>query len=232
MTRRLILFDIDGTLLLSMGAGRRAILAAMSGLVSDGERIAGVRFDGKTDPQIVVELLAASGVAEPEDPARIDGVLERYVSCLERELALPTQRTRRLPGVGELLDHAERDPAAVLGLLTGNVASGARLKLRSAELDPDRFRVGAFGSDAADRTLLPAVAAARAEALLGWRPHGEEVVIIGDTPADVRCGATLGARAIGVATGSYTADELLAAGAAAVFADLADRERVWEAIWA
>lgn len=231
MTRRLILFDIDGTLLLSRGAGRRAILAAMADLLRDDDRLAGVRFDGKTDPQIVMELLAASGVDDPDEPGRIVEVLERYVGCLARELALPTHRTSLMPGVADLLDRTERDDRAVLGLLTGNVAPGARLKLRSAALDPERFRVGAYGSDAADRRLLPAIASERARALFGRRPEGREVVIVGDTPADVLCGAAIGARAIGVATGSYSVAELEAAGAAAVFLDLTDRDQVWQAIW-
>lgn len=230
---RLILFDIDGTLLMSRGAGRRAILAAMTDLLpASGEALDAVRFDGKTDPQIVVELLAAAGVPAPDRRDRIQLVLDRYVACLERELDRPDHRTDVLPGIAGLLDRIERTSEAVLGLLTGNVKPGARLKLRSAALDPDRFRVGAFGCDHRDRSALPRIAARRAASLFGREPGGESVVIIGDTPADVTCGVSIGARAIGVATGSYSAEELRLAGAFAAFDDLADPATVWEAIWA
>ncbi len=231
MKRRLVLFDIDGTLLLSDGAGRRAVVAAMADLLPEPERLRGVRFDGKTDPQIVVELLAAAGVEHPDDLDRVALVLERYVHHLERELARPDHRTRVMPGVLPLLERVERTADAVLGLLTGNIQPGARLKLRSAALDPDRFTVGAFGSDHSDRRQLPAVAAARAVPLFGRAPEGAELVIVGDTPADVTCGQALGARAIGVATGAYAREELEAAGAWAAFDDLSDGEAVWEAIW-
>lgn len=230
MKRRLVLFDIDGTLLLSNGAGRRAILAALDRLVPSGPEARAIRFDGKTDPQIVAELLAVSGVSEPGEPTRIATLLARYVVCLERELARPGHRTRLMPGVAPLLDRIESDTAAVLGLLTGNVLAGAHLKLRSAALEPERFVVGAYGSDHPDRARLPAVAASRAVALFGREPRGPEIVIIGDTPADVSCGASLGARSIGVATGSYSPAELRAAGAWAVFPDLSGADAVWEAI--
>ncbi|HEX9754265.1 MAG TPA: HAD hydrolase-like protein [Gemmatimonadales bacterium] len=237
LSRRLVLFDIDGTLLWSRGAGRRALLAAMAGEVPGlaplhPARAAEIRFDGKTDPRIVVELLQAAGIGDPEEPRRIAGILERYVSFLERELAVPGHRTEVLPGVVSLLARVEAAEGAVLGLLTGNVAMGARLKLRSAALEPERFRVGAFGSDHADRARLPSIATERAIPWFGRTPHGAEVVIVGDTPADVTCGIVLGARAIGVATGSYSAEELAQAGAAAVFRDLSATDMVWEAIWA
>jgi len=111
------------------------------------------------------------------------------------------------------------------------VAVGAGLKLESGSIRPDRFALGAYGSDHAIRSELPAIAAARAEPHFGRRPAGAEVVIIGDTPADVTCGAGIGARAIGVATGAYTTDDLEAAGAYAAFTDLSDEEGVWRAIW-
>lgn len=234
MTRRLVLFDIDGTLLHSQGAGRRAIVAAMAEWLAaaDQERVGAVRFDGKTDPQIVVDLLLAAGVDQPEAPPRIADVLDRYVAYLEEELARPDHVTEVLPGILELLAGLEVRTDGLLGLLTGNVVAGARLKLRSAALDPDRFRLGAYGSDHADRSALPPIAVARTREAFGWAPAGHEVVIIGDTPADMTCGRAIGARAIGVATGSYQVGELMAAGAAAAFADLTDTAQVLEAIWA
>lgn len=230
MTDRLVLFDIDGTLLLSRGAGRRAILKAMADLLSSDAAVDGVRFDGKTDPQIVRELLAAAGHEGEPAPTTVTSVLERYVARLEAELAHPDHVTDVMPGVGPLLEAVEAESRALLGLLTGNVAPGATLKLRSAAIAPERFRVGAFGSDHHDRGALPAIAAGRAEPLWGRRPTGHEIVIIGDTPADMTCGRAVGARAIGVATGAYPAGELAAAGAYAVFEDLADTNAVMAAI--
>ena len=120
----------------------------------------------------------------------------------------------------------------VLGLLTGNLARGAALKLQAAGLDPARFKVGAYGSDAAHRPDLPPIAARRAERFFGREPVGAEVVIIGDTPADVACGTGIGARAVAVATGAYSVAELAACGAHAVFPDLGDIDSALEAILA
>jgi phosphoglycolate phosphatase-like HAD superfamily hydrolase len=228
--RKLILFDIDGTLLLSLGAGRRALVAAMSQDIPDiGTAAEKIRFDGKTDPQIVREMLHAAG--EPVDETRIDSILERYVDFLRRELSKPGHRTDIMPGVMELLDRLESESTALLGLLTGNVVAGAGLKLESGNIRPERFLLGAYGSDHATRAELPAIAADRAVRHFGRRPSGAEIVIIGDTPADVTCGNGVGARAIGVATGAYTTDDLTAAGAYAAFTDLSDEEGVWRAIW-
>jgi phosphoglycolate phosphatase len=230
VTRKLVLFDIDGTILLTAGAGRRAIVAALADEVRDTSAFAGIRFDGKTDPQIVAEMLAAAGQPEPRESPRVRAVCERYVGFLARELELPTTRTTLMPGVPGLLDRLEAEPGVVLGLLTGNLMAGAALKLRSGGIAPDRFRVGAYGSDAAHRPDLPLIAARRAESLFGRMPRGAEVVIIGDTPADIACGAGIGARALGVATGAYSVTDLAACGPHAVFEDLSRTDAVVEAI--
>ncbi len=230
MFDKLVLFDIDGTILLTSGAGRRAIVAALTEQVAGAAAFDGVRFDGKTDPQIVAELLEAAGDPEPREPARLNEVCRRYVGHLAQELKRPTTRTTVMPGVPPLLDRLEAEPGVVLGLLTGNVAEGAALKLRSGGLDPARFRVGAYGSDAAERADLPAIAAGRAAQIFGRVPSGAEIVIIGDTPADIHCGAGISARAIAVATGGYSSADLSACGPHAVFEDLSDTERVLQAI--
>ena len=231
MTRRLILFDIDGTLLLSGGAGRRAIMGALAEeLGVAGSGLDRIRFDGKTDPQIVSELLLAAGETEAPASDRITRVLERYVHHLEADLARNAHLAELMPGFPQLLDLLEQEVGVVLGLLTGNVSAGAHLKLRAVALAPERFRVGAFGSDHAVRAELPAIAARRAEAHFGRRVAGREVIIIGDTPADVTCGRGIGARAIAVATGSYSAADLRAAGADLVFDDFADAARACAAI--
>jgi phosphoglycolate phosphatase-like HAD superfamily hydrolase len=229
--RKLVLFDIDGTILLSAGAGRRAITAALAEEIGDAAAFHRVRFDGKTDPQIVLELLEAAGHAGPHAGDRVLALCERYVSLLEEELASATGM-RLMPGFPAILDRLEATAGVVLGLLTGNLARGAALKLRAAGLDPGRFRVGAFGSDSGHRPDLPAIAAERAAPIFGRVPAGAEVVIIGDTPADVACGSGIGARAVAVATGSYGVAELEACGADAVFTDLADVDAALAAILA
>jgi phosphoglycolate phosphatase-like HAD superfamily hydrolase len=230
VTRKLVLFDIDGTLLLTAGAGRRAIVAALASEVGDTSAFGRIRFDGKTDPQIVVEMLAAAGQSEPHESPRVRAVCDRYVGLLARELDLPTARTTIMPGVLALLDRLEAEPGVVLGLLTGNLADGAALKLRSGGIVPERFRVGAYGSDAAHRPDLPPIAARRAAPIFGRVPHGHEVVIIGDTPADIACGTCIDARALGVATGAYSVADLAACGPHAVFEDLSRTDAVTEAI--
>jgi phosphoglycolate phosphatase-like HAD superfamily hydrolase len=213
----LVLFDIDGTLLSSASAGRDAIRAAFAEEFDDLAFFEGVRFDGKTDPQIVAELYAAAGRATAATGERILAVLERYLHHLERELAARAARVTPLPGITDLLAALEQRTDTCLGLLTGNVVRGAELKLGASGLGVERFRVGAYGSDHAVRAELPAIAVERAARILGHRPGGARVVIIGDTPADVTCGNGIGARAIGVATGWYSRQALLEAGAHAAF---------------
>ena len=227
MTRRLVLFDIDGTLLLSGGAGRRAILAAVSDEAGiEPDRVEEVRFDGKTDPQIVTELFEAAGHVEPPSPKRIARVLDRYLDHLEQDLARFADLATVMPGVGLLLESLGRDDRVVLGLLTGNVTRGAMLKLKAVNIRFDQFQVGAYGSDHHLRSELPAIAVDRARPIFGRAPAGQEIVIIGDTPADVSCGRGVGARSIGVATGSFSTDNLSGAGAHHVFADLSDTAAV------
>lgn len=228
--RKLVLFDIDGTLLLTAGAGRRAITRALGELVGSTEAFGRVRFDGKTDPQIVAELLAAAGEADPHHPERIADLCQRYLAHLEREFASETVEATLMPGVVPLLDRLAARDDVLVGLLTGNLARGAELKLRAAGLDPGRFRVGAYGSDSAHRPELPPIAAARAAAHMGRVPAGHDVVIIGDTPADVACGAGIGARAVAVATGAYTREELVACGPHVAFDDLSATDAVVAAL--
>jgi phosphoglycolate phosphatase len=228
--RRLVLFDIDGTLLLTAGAGRRAIVAAIGEEMGPHERFARVRFDGKTDPEIVTELLEAAGRPGPHQAGDVQTLCRRYVDLLARELEQSAAGITVMPGIHPLLDRLEAKDEVVLGLLTGNMAEGAALKLRAAGLDPARFRVGAYGSDSARRPELPPIAARRAEPHFGRVPSGSEIVIIGDTPADIACGACISARAVGVATGAYSVADLAACGPHAVFQDLSDTDRVLEAI--
>jgi phosphoglycolate phosphatase-like HAD superfamily hydrolase len=227
--RRLVLFDIDGTILWTDGAGRRAVFGALLehfGTIDPKDHL----FDGKTDPQIVRELLRSAGVADADIDARLKIVLERYYALLRSELDGADHRGHVFPGVRELLDALEQRDDVVLGLLTGNIEAGARAKLSAVGIAPDRFVVGAFGSDHHHRPELPEIARQRAERAVGHPIAGRDVVVIGDTPADVACGVGIGARAIGVATGRYSVEELQACNAAAVFADLSDTDAVVRAI--
>ena len=230
---RLILFDIDGTLLWTDGAGRRAIHRALLDEMGTAGPIDGYRFDGKTDPQIVRELLELAGHPEWSSEDRITAVCRRYVDLLTAELAKPTQATRIYPGIKDLLaalEPYEAEAKALVGLLTGNVANGAAMKLRSAGLDPGRFAVGAFGSDSHRRADLPAIAASRAAERTGRRFSGADIVVVGDTPDDVACARPMGARTVGVATGFYDTTALRAAGATHVFENLGDTKAVLEAL--
>jgi phosphoglycolate phosphatase len=229
--KRLVLFDIDGTLLTARSAPRRAFTRAMLEVYGTTGPIAKHRFDGKTDPQIARELLRLAGMEDSAIDARLSMLWDRYLSELARELALPGHETHVFPGVRTVLDalHATND--AVLGLLTGNIRRGAELKLQSAGIDHE-FPVGAFGSDCERRDGLPPVAVQRALDAVGVTFSRRDVVIIGDTPSDVTCGQALGVRAIAVATGSYGPAELEAAGAEAVFDNLSNTAAVLDAIMA
>lgn len=224
---RLVLFDIDGTILRSHGAGRRAMITALRE-VFGGTGPEDHSYDGKTDPQIVREVMRIEGHRDTHIDERMDALMTLYLTHLERELV--EANTVVYPGIRELLDALEARDDTVLGLLTGNLREGAHAKLRAAGIDPGRFRIGAFGSDHEHRPELPAVARQRAQAELGIELEGEHLVIIGDTPADIECGRALGVRAIGVATGSYSVEELERHAPHAVFETLADTDRVVSAI--
>jgi phosphoglycolate phosphatase-like HAD superfamily hydrolase len=157
-------------------------------------------------------------------------MLSRYVEFLHEELRSGVGRTRLMPGIRELLAALAARDDMLLGLLTGNLADGARAKLGAAGIDPAMFRVGAYGSDHEARTELPGVAQRRAREELGIDIAGHDIVVIGDTPADIQCGRSIGARAIAVATGHYTADELRQHDPAGVFEDLSATEDVVRAI--
>ena len=226
---RLVLFDIDGTLLWSDGAGRRAIHAALRevfGSIGPADHW----FDGKTDRQIVRELMRHDGHDDAHIDARMEELLRRYVAHLDREMRAPGHDPRPLPGVVELLDALDARDDVALGLLTGNLEAGARVKLAAVGIDFERFVVGAFGSDHEHRPELPAIALRRAAARLGRALRGADVWVVGDTPADLTCGLGIGARALGVATGRYSVAELRAYEPAAVVPALDDTDAVLEVL--
>jgi phosphoglycolate phosphatase len=220
-----VLFDIDGTMLLAHGAGRRSVHQAMVDVFG----ASGPQhhpFDGKTDPQIVRELGTMAGIADDVIHANMTAALDRYYHYLEADITGAPHTVELLPGVTTLLDALEARDDVMLGLLTGNIEPGAALKLRAVNIAFERFRVGAYGSDAPSRPALPAIAQARAAARLGAEVPGSRIVIIGDTPHDLTCGREIGAQAIGVETGRFRAADLQPYNPLAVFADLTDTAAV------
>ncbi len=205
--RRLILFDIDGTLV-SGGPAKRAFVDAMTTTYGTSGPLEDVSFAGKTDPQIARELLRAGGLDDEAIDRGLDLLWERYLANLES--LLPEDPVRVLPGVGALLDAlAELDDVGV-GLLTGNIQGGARLKLSSGGLW-GHFTFGSYGSDHEERDELPAIAMGRARELYGSVVSAGLAVVVGDTPRDVQCGRVGGTRTVAVATGSYSTEDLAAA---------------------
>ncbi len=226
---RLVLFDIDGTLLNSEGVGRASMQRALAEVFGSSGNPS-YRYDGKTDKQIVRDVMRAEGHSDEHIDSRMETLIGLYLDGLRTGVESGRFHVRPLDGVVELLDALEARKDVVLGLLTGNVESGARVKLSAAGIDPDRFRVNAFGSDHEHRPKLPAIAQRRASETLGLDIAGERVIVIGDTPADIECGRSLGARAIGVASGHYTVEQLEAHDPYAVFPSLSNTDQVLETI--
>jgi len=225
---RLILFDVDGTLLSARGAGRLAVGRALSTVYGATGPLERYDFRGKTDPQIVFDLMRAAG-REAEDIRRsLDRFYDAYVNELERLLADGT-RVEVMPGIGELVPALAARDDALVGLLTGNIERGAHLKLRPTGLLP-LFSVGAYGSDDADRRRLPSIACARARAVTGRRFPFESVTIVGDTPLDIDCARACGARIVAVATGHHAAEELSACAPDLLFDDFTDVAGVLRAL--
>jgi phosphoglycolate phosphatase len=226
---RLVLFDIDGTLLNSEGLGRASMQRALAEIFGSSGNPS-YRYDGKTDKQIVRDVMRLEGHSDEHIDSRMETLILIYLEGLRTGAKSGKFNVRPLEGVVELLDALEARKDVVLGLLTGNVEPGARVKLTAAGINPDRFRVNAFGSDHEHRPQLPAIAQRRASEILGLDIAGERLIVIGDTPADIECGRTLGARAIGVASGHYTVEQLQAHDPYAVFPSLANTANLLETI--
>jgi phosphoglycolate phosphatase len=217
---RLYLFDIDGTLVSARGAGRLAITTALVETFGTAGDVDTYDFRGKTDQRIVLDLMQAAGVPERDIQVRLHTCFDAYVRELDA-LVGDGARVQLMPGIADVVRALAARDDAVVGLLTGNIEMGARVKLRSTGLWP-LFRVGAFGSDHIDRRQLPAVACERARATLGHDIPFERVVIIGDTPLDVDCARACGAIAVAVATGHHASDELSACAPDLLFTDFSD----------
>ena len=233
--RKLILFDIDGTLVLTGGAGIRAMNRACEELVGHPHALEGIPVAGRTDRIILADVVARAG--HSLDDGLLDRLRERYITNLREEIEKPgrTQAFESLgargglkavmPGIRELLNILERRDDVFLALLTGNFEAGARIKLEHFDLWR-YFRCGAFGDDAADRNALVPFAVARArECGLKDAMAPEQILVVGDTPHDVACARAVGATPVGVATGGFTVDQLRESGADIVFETLAEPSR-------
>jgi len=220
----LLLFDIDGTLLLSGRAGVRGLALAMDRLYGRPDALDGVEMAGRTDRAIVIQVLRALG--RDPDEGEIQRLREVYCECLAQEIHRPVAHPSGvLPGVGALLDALDSEARVSMGLLTGNFERGAAIKLGHFDL-ARRFPFGAFGDDHVNRRDLVPIALSRAGAHLGMETMpARHAVVIGDTPLDVDCAKAHGAWAVGVATGGFDAASLAAAGADLVLETLEERER-------
>jgi phosphoglycolate phosphatase-like HAD superfamily hydrolase len=213
----ILLFDLDGTLVDTGGAGRRAIERAFAERHGRPDACASIRFSGMTDRAIVREALRA--IDARDDDASIDALLATYVGLLEGEVRR-SERYRVLEGVVAMLDACAARARTALGLGTGNVREGAATKLGRASLF-ERFAFGGFGCDAEDRAELLSVGASRGAAWLGEPLDACRVVVIGDTPKDIAAAHAIGAECLAVATGTFGEDALRAHAPALVVPSLA-----------
>ena len=219
---RLFLFDIDGTLINAHGVGHHSLVYAMERVFGTAGAHEAYDWRGKTDKQIVCEIVRQAGVPEPVLHARLDECFETYRRKLEEHLGNGHLVTV-LPGVPGVLERLSRRTDSLLGLLSGNVEGGAWAKLKPTGLAPF-FRLAAFGSDDGDRRRLPAIARQRAQDLVKHEIPFSDIYIIGDTPLDVDCARACGAKAVAVATGQHSMEELAAVAPDLLFQDFADVE--------
>jgi len=201
--KRLLLFDIDGTLIQSGGAGMEALKRGLKERFKIDDDLDDIEIAGMTDSGIVISILKKHKI--PTSTENVAAFLDSYVHFLSKEL--PRRKGNLLPGVLELLEKLKTRKHVVLGLLTGNLSRGAQLKLGHYGVW-HFFEFGAFADDHHDRNQLGPFARARAKEKHGREFSAEEIDVIGDTPRDIACGKALGARTIAVATGTWSREKL------------------------
>lgn len=230
MKKSLVLWDIDGTLLLTDGAGMRGMARAGRKIYGDDFRFDGVKASGRLDPLILEEALAKNGLLPSDDDHR--RFHEAYLVELAAELELVRERARTMPGIphaiAALRTRSQETNDVAQGIVTGNYALAAPLKLRACGIDPSWFEVGAFGDEARSRPDLVALALARCKERFGWSPDPARVIVVGDTPLDIDCAHANGCIAFAVATGMHPREELVQAGADVVVPDLADPKPLFD----
>jgi phosphoglycolate phosphatase-like HAD superfamily hydrolase len=221
LNKKLLLFDIDGTLLTSGGAGEKALRLGFRDRFGIDDDLTKVEIAGRTDSGIARVMLAAHGL--PETTENLARFFDGYLHHLA--LQLPIQQGALLPGVLPLLDALRQRDDIVLALLTGNLERGAKLKLTHYGLW-HYFQFGAFADDHHDRNALGPFARARARERHGREFPPERIFVLGDTPHDIACARAIGARAVAIATGKYSATELAAHAPDFLLADASDIDAV------
>ena len=227
MRKRLILFDIDGTLILDDGAAREAYAIGLETVYGYRESLRRYDFSGRTDPQITHMVLSDAGFERDVIDQKLDDLWRIYTSELEKRVSI--ERIHRLEGVESLLEILSSEPNVVVALLTGNIERGARIKLSPHALNR-YFKFGAFGSDSADRQALPPIAVERARQHAGVEVSDRDVVVIGDSIYDVRCGAPHRSTTIAVCTGRTTRETLAAENPDYLFDSLQPSSELLDAI--
>jgi phosphoglycolate phosphatase len=215
---KLLLFDIDQTLINTGGAGLRALDRACKKLLGLDKAMDGISPHGKTDPAIVREILSTRIGPDAFLNGHLESILESYLFFLGEEVER-SPNYHVLPGILSVLEEISVRIDVALGLATGNIERGARIKLHRAGLNR-YFEVGGFGSDSESRTELVRKGAEKASAKIGVSFKSSDVFVIGDTPLDIDAGRAAGFKTVGVATGSYSVDQLTAAGATFALPDL------------
>jgi phosphoglycolate phosphatase-like HAD superfamily hydrolase len=227
-TKPLVLFDVDGTLLLTAGAGMRAMKRAAAELFGEAFRWDGIVTAGHLDTLIFAEAAALNAIADHE--RHHPSFRRRYLEALADELERGREGVRAMPGIHRAIERLRAEDRATLGLLTGNYPEAIPLKFGFVGLDPGWFEITAFADDAPTRAGLVEVAIAKHSEMTGRTFDPGFVMIVGDTPRDVDCAHAHGCYAFGVATGGYDVAALRAAGADRVVANLHDPEPLFEAI--
>lgn len=227
MTPAIVLFDVDGTLLITGGASSRSIKRACAAVL--GDRFTwGKLTVGTLDPQLFMELAGQCGIDDAE--RYLSAYRQRYLKELADELARVKDDVTLMPGIRELLGKLAGRDDVVIGLLTGNWRQAVELKLAAAELSIDLFQVNAFAEDGRVRADLVPAALAQYEKQSGKQASPRQVILVGDTPRDVECAHQAGCRVLAVATGHYRLNELQACGPDAGVNDLSDPAALEELI--
>lgn len=221
---RILLFDIDGTLMDPAGEGGVCLRRALEDVYGVPGPIDSYDMAGKTDWQIITHLMTMAGLDDETIEASRPAAFDAYARHVE--LAAPTFKMQALPGVHDLLGQLSEDPNFILGLVTGNVRAAVPHKLRAVGIDPGWFTFGAFGSEHRDRNTLPALALYRLEQQLGTSVELGSTLVIGDTPHDIACARHTGLKVLSVASGTYPRAALETHQPDYVLDDLADIEAV------
>jgi phosphoglycolate phosphatase-like HAD superfamily hydrolase len=222
---KIILFDIDGTIVHTGGSGKHAMEVAFEEVYGIPNGLENVLLAGQTDPKILLDAFAKHGLSWNDD--LVARFKERYFVHLDEDMRRPRPKRRIMPGFPQLLEEMRHMPGMHLGLLTGNWIRGAEIKLEHFGLWK-YFEFGAYGDDETDRNKLVPHALRRAQEKFGIHPNGDSVYVIGDTPRDVLCARPHGAVAVAVATGEYSVAELQAEKPDFLFEDLGQVQRVLE----